>query len=107
MLGSYRITGQLPDNWTVERLSQKRPSKPFNPDIANVLFRAGLIESWGRGTLKIIKKCQQAGFSAPIYRYNNPDFEVLIQKKGRKNRPFTINNILFVVSFPDTHSQQT
>ncbi len=27
--------GQLPENWTVEDLEKKHPSKPFNPDIAN------------------------------------------------------------------------
>ena len=44
--------GQLPENWTIENLLIKHPSKPFNPDIANALFRIGYIESWGRGTLK-------------------------------------------------------
>jgi len=33
--------GQLPENWTVEDLKTKHPSKPFNPDIANALFRCG------------------------------------------------------------------
>ncbi|RCV62837.1 ATP-dependent DNA helicase RecG [Methanophagales archaeon] len=39
--------GQLPENWTIETLKQKHPSKPYNPDIANAFFRAGLIEAWG------------------------------------------------------------
>ncbi len=51
--------GQLPENWTVDRLTRKHPSKPFNPDIANALFRAGYIESWGRGTIKIINACKR------------------------------------------------
>jgi ATP-dependent DNA helicase RecG len=46
--------GHLPDHWTVENLIRKHPSRPFNPDRANTLFRAGYIESWGRGTLKIM-----------------------------------------------------
>ncbi|WP_052733091.1 ATP-binding protein [Hymenobacter terrenus] len=50
--------GQLPDQWTVENLQRKHPSKPFNPDVANSLFRAGYIESWGRGTLKMITECR-------------------------------------------------
>ena len=43
--------GELPDQWTVERLKKKHPSRPFNPDVANCFFRAGLIEAWGRGTI--------------------------------------------------------
>jgi len=33
--------------------AKKHPSKPYNPLIANAFFRAGLIESWGRGIQKI------------------------------------------------------
>jgi ATP-dependent DNA helicase RecG len=46
--------GQLPLNWTVERLLAKHASQPFNPDVANAFFRAGYIESWGRGIERIL-----------------------------------------------------
>lgn len=36
--------GQLPEDWTVEKLTGKHSSEPRNPDIANALFRAGMIE---------------------------------------------------------------
>ena len=42
--------GQLPQAWTVAKLKGKHSSQPFNPDIANVFFRAGEIEAWGRGS---------------------------------------------------------
>lgn len=51
--------GQLPDNWTLDKLMAKHASRPFNPDIANSFFRAGLIEAWGRGIERIIEACQQ------------------------------------------------
>lgn len=38
--------GELPQDWTVAKLKIKHPSRPYNPDIANAFFRAGLIESW-------------------------------------------------------------
>jgi ATP-dependent DNA helicase RecG len=34
--------GQLPENWTIEKLLTKHPSKPFNPDIANCPFQKWL-----------------------------------------------------------------
>lgn len=46
--------GRLPENWTVEKLFEKHPSKPYNPSIANTLFRCGDIESWGRGYKRIV-----------------------------------------------------
>ena len=60
--------GQLPDNWTVEQLLSKHASKPFNPLIANAFFRAGMIESWGRGIEKINQECKAAGVPVPEYR---------------------------------------
>ncbi|MFC4691270.1 ATP-binding protein [Dokdonia genika] len=70
--------GQLPENWTIDRLTQKHPSKPFNPDVANTLFRAGYIESWGRGTIKIINACKAHKIAPPIFTNVAPDFEVTL-----------------------------
>lgn len=72
--------GQLPENWTVKNLLEKHASRPYNPDIANALFRGGYIESWGRGTLKIIKECQQAGIPEPVFRYDSSDISVEFKK---------------------------
>lgn len=77
--------GQLPDNWTVAKLAQKHPSKPFNPDIANTLFRAGYIESWGRGTIKIINSCKASKIAPPIFSNEPPDFQVELIVYSDKN----------------------
>ena len=47
--------GRLPEDWTTARLFEKHPSKPYNPSIANALFRCGDIESWGRGYKRIVE----------------------------------------------------
>ena len=72
--------GQLPENWTIEKLLDKHPSKPYNPDIANTLFRSGYIESWGRGTLKMIAECIQFGIPKPEYFYDMSGFWVEFRK---------------------------
>ncbi len=72
--------GQLPENWTVENLIKKHSSKPYNPDIANAFFRIGYIESWGRGTIKIIEKCKEAGLPTPKYYYEASDFWLEFRK---------------------------
>jgi ATP-dependent DNA helicase RecG len=33
--------------------------------IADVCFKGGLIDAWGRGTIKIIETCKQAGLPEP------------------------------------------
>lgn len=45
------------------------PSRPHNKLIADVFYKAGFIESWGRGTQRIIDKCIAEGLSAPVYEY--------------------------------------
>jgi ATP-dependent DNA helicase RecG len=72
--------GQLPENWTIEKLLDKHPSKPYNPDLANALFRSGYIESWGRGTLKMINECVQFGIPKPKYFYDMSGFWVEFRK---------------------------
>jgi len=72
--------GQLPENWTIENLLIKHPTKPYNPDIANALFRSGYIESWGRGTLKMINECAKAGIPKPLYYFDMSGFFVEFRK---------------------------
>jgi ATP-dependent DNA helicase RecG len=72
--------GHLPENWTVKNLLEKHASRPYNPDLANTLFRSGYIESWGRGTIKIIRECKQAGIPEPIFSYDSSDISVEFRK---------------------------
>ena len=72
--------GQLPENWTVKNLLEKHASRPYNPDIANALFRSGYIESWGRGTIKIIRECKLAGIPEPVFSYDSSDISVEFRK---------------------------
>jgi ATP-dependent DNA helicase RecG len=73
--------GQLPDDWTVEKLLDKHASMPYNPDIANTSFRAGYIESWGRGMLKIRTECTKMGLPDPEFDYDANGLMVLFKGK--------------------------
>lgn len=59
--------GDLPRGWTMETLKIKHTSEPANPDIAKAFFRAGYIETWGRGTVNIVEYCTQAGLPEPVF----------------------------------------
>lgn len=62
--------GILPEGWTINNLLGKHRSRPYNPDIANVFFRAGEIEAWGRGIERIITVCKTDGYPAPEFQYD-------------------------------------
>jgi ATP-dependent DNA helicase RecG len=57
--------GTLPDGLTLEALKRSHSSRPRNPIIADVCFRGGYIDAWGRGTIKIIDTCKQAVLPEP------------------------------------------
>ena len=68
--------GRLPDNWTAENLMGKHASRPYNPNIANVFYLAGFIESWGRGIEKICEACKADDLPMPEFTINPGDIMV-------------------------------
>jgi ATP-dependent DNA helicase RecG len=66
----------LPFGWTAQTLLETHSSKPFNPDIARVFYRAGYIESWGRGIQKICDACKNLGADEPVYIVHGEDIMV-------------------------------
>ena len=57
--------GMLPPGLTMEALKKQHPSIPRNPIIADVCYKGGFIDTWGRGTLKIINACKEAELPEP------------------------------------------
>lgn len=58
-------SGTLHFGLTVEALFEPHESLPWNPLIARVFYRRGVIESWGRGTIKIAELMTLAGLPRP------------------------------------------
>ncbi|MBR5910534.1 MAG: putative DNA binding domain-containing protein [Bacteroidales bacterium] len=73
----------FPDTWTAETLMQKHRSLPHNPDIANTFFRAGFIESWGRGIEKICTLCKNYGIPEPEYTVHPGDIMLKFRAVAR------------------------
>ena len=60
-------SGTLHFGLTVESLVRPHESLPWNPLIARTFYRRGLIESWGRGTVKMMELTQRAGLPRPEF----------------------------------------
>lgn len=58
-------TGGLHFGLTADKLFQPHESLPWNPLISRIFYRRGIIESWGRGMLKIAELSAQAGLPRP------------------------------------------
>ena len=66
--------GGLPDGITEEDLKKVHRSKPRSPLVADVCFKGGYIDAWGRGTIKIIESCQEAGLPEPVLKEEQGGF---------------------------------
>ena len=60
--------GGLPPDIGVADLKKWHLSRPRNELLADVFFKAGMIEAWGRGTVKIVDECKKAGLPEPEFR---------------------------------------
>ena len=80
--------GELPPKWTVDKLKEKHPSLPFNPDLANAFFRNGMIEALGRGIERILDTCRSSKVPEPELRYD-------------------ATGLWIVFTFPDNATQET
>lgn len=72
--------GLLPDGLTLDALKRFHSSRPRNPVIADVCFKGGYIDAWGRGTLKIIDSCEQANLPEPDMRELDGGFCMMLSK---------------------------
>lgn len=59
--------GKLPDSISIDALTEKHSSHPRNLLIASVFYKAGFIESWGRGIRKINDAFDKAGLEKPKF----------------------------------------
>ncbi len=76
--------GSLPTGMTIESLREEHNSIPPNPIIADVCFKAGYIDNWGRGTLKIFKSCKDAGLPEPRIIEKDGGIEVTVYKESKE-----------------------
>ena len=58
-------TGPLHFGLTPDDLFAPHESRPWNPLIARTFYRRGVIEQWGRGTLRMVELATSAGLPRP------------------------------------------
>ncbi|MGH8508632.1 MAG: ATP-binding protein, partial [Gammaproteobacteria bacterium] len=58
-------SGTLHFGFTPQALFEPHESRPWNPLIASVFYRRGIIETWGQGTLRMAAWAAEAGLPKP------------------------------------------
>lgn len=72
--------GTLPEELSIEQLFSPHGSFPKNPLIAEVCYKAGYIDSWGRGVEKITDACNDANLPSPQFFERSGGILVLLEK---------------------------
>lgn len=79
----------FPSDWTMESLLQRHQSRPYNPKIARAFFRAGYIESWGRGIQKIFEVCNEYGTLQPEFVVHSEDIMIKLAAVSISDKQFS------------------
>jgi ATP-dependent DNA helicase RecG len=74
--------GSLPEGLTLDALKRSHSSRPRNPVIADVTFKGGYIDAWGRGTIKILDVCKQAQLPEPEMKEQDGGFILTLFKNS-------------------------
>ena len=77
--------GVLPEGYTSETLMEKHSSHPRNKNVAYAFFKAGFIESWGRGYQKIREGFERAGLPVPKVETAEGGVRVTFQRNNQAN----------------------
>ena len=72
--------GILPDEIKIEDLKRNHLSKPRNTLLADIFYKSGFIESWGRGTLKIVNECVNENLPEPDFENRGHLFALIFYK---------------------------
>ncbi len=72
--------GSLPEELTVEQLFQTHESIPRNPLLADVCYKTGYVDSWGRGVEKITDACRDAHLPSPQFVERSGGFLVELSR---------------------------
>lgn len=87
--------GELPEGFSAEKASKEHLSKPRNRLIANVFYKAGFIESWGRGVGMVCKAFADAKLPIPTFE-NYWNGSLVVIPRGQQGEPLidTLNEPL-------------
>ncbi len=73
--------GELPEGYTLETLLRPHSSRPRNKNIAQTMFKAGFVDTWGRGYKKIRDGFESFGLPMPTVESRDGGTLLTFQRK--------------------------
>ncbi len=85
--------GKLPEGIDQEKLFAEHASQPRNRNIANAFYKAGFIETWGRGINKIRQGLKKIGLPEPKIENHVSGTLITIYRNVGVNGTNNTNNV--------------
>ena len=76
----------IPEDWTLEQLLWKHPSRPRNKIIAQAFFDMGIIERYGSGIKRIKKECDKNGNPYPEWSDLHGEFATTYRPRAARDK---------------------
>ena len=73
--------GRLPLGITPDNVMSAHASQPYNPIMAEVLFKASFLESWGSGVGRMVDACRAQGIPEPKYEEFGGFVKIIFRKR--------------------------
>lgn len=72
--------GVFPPQISPEKIKEPHISYPYNPIIADVLFKTTFLENWGSGVCRIMEACKKRNIPEPIWKIQGSFILVTFQR---------------------------
>lgn len=89
--------GRLPMGLTPETIKNAHASYPYNPLIAEVLFKSSFLESWGSGVSRMVDACRAQGVAEPDYEESAGFVRVVFRRTTGKTTEKATERILRLI----------
>ncbi len=94
--------GVLPPQLTPETIMMSHVSYPYNPIIADILYKTTFLEKWGSGIGRIMDACHNHGVPNPSWKVDGGFVIVSFLRKSAENLSDVTKNVTKDVTKDDT-----
>lgn len=100
---------RIPMLWVQEGALDRHGSKAINPLVARAFYRAGHVESWGRGIKHIADACRECGTSPQTYRFTDSEVVTVFELREEQivEPPKFTERQLLLISWLKEHPAST
>ncbi len=75
--------GRFPAGLTPDNIKDSHESFPYNPVMAEVLFKTGFLEIWGSGMRRMVNACKSQNVPEPTFSQNGAFVIITFRRQGK------------------------